>query len=108
MAKLVIRYPIYVPYTRKRHFFHIHHKSVIFWDKIIFSWTPFRYNFLWTPSKDLSPPLPVLNGHSLRIPGGQKKGTQIKYEYFLKFLWWDKSEACSRKPSHISIITKKS
>ena len=36
----------------------------------------------------------------------KKKGTQLKYEYFLQFLWWDKSEACSRKPSHISIITK--
>ena len=41
------------------------------------------------------------------VPGGPKKGTQIKYEYFQQFLWWDTSEACSRKPSHISIITKK-
>ena len=41
------------------------------------------------------------------VPGGPKKGTQIKYEYFQQFLWWDKSEACSRKPIQISIITKK-
>ena len=80
-AYLVIRYPIYAPYTNKNiTFTHIGHELVIFWMKY-FSWNPLRTKcffmdppsganfFPLTPSKQL-PHLPVLNYHSLnRIYG---------------------------------------